>query len=119
MTWETLYVIAGFVLALFYVPQIRVLLRDHTGLAAFSLRKAAVQLVARASMMPFVFLSIESNTILAMQGLDLALRTAEVAAAIWSRSSQKRTPPGLAPLVGVRSSPAQVEGEHDSWAKPS
>lgn len=94
-----LYVVAGFCLAGFYVPQILRLIRDRTGLAAYSFAKAQAQLACRAAMMPLVFVTVDSWVILGMQSLDLALRATEVAAAAWSKRQQRRVLPGLAPLV--------------------
>lgn len=69
-------------LAAYYVPQLRVFARDTDGLKAYSLPKAAVQLVCRALMMPFVWITVDSPTMLALQGMDLALRGVEVQMAI-------------------------------------
>lgn len=86
---QAAYITAGVVLSAFYVPQIIVLLRDQTNLRAYSLSKAAVQLAARLAMMPMLFGAVESTTILVVQSVDVALRTAEVAAALWSLRSQR------------------------------
>ena len=101
MTWEGVYVLAGFALAAFYVPQIQVLLRDRTGVAAYSMRKGCCQLAARALMLPFVFITVDSQTMLLMQSLDIVLRAVEVGAALWSGTVQRRTQPAL---------PAHVDG---------
>lgn len=88
MHWEGIYIAAGLVLAAYYLPQLGLCLRDQTGLQAYSLPKALVQLGMRATMMPFVFLTVDSVAMLSIQGLDLALRAAEVASAIWSLRHQ-------------------------------
>jgi hypothetical protein len=88
MTWEAAYVAAGLVLAGYYLPQVRLCLVDRSGLHAYSLPKALIQLAMRALMMPFVFASVDSTAMLAIQALDLALRGAEVASAVWSLRRQ-------------------------------
>lgn len=82
MIWEAAYIAGGMVLAAYYVPQLRVFARDTDGLKAYSLPKAAVQLGCRTLMMPFVWLTVDSPTMLALQGIDLALRGVEVHMAI-------------------------------------
>lgn len=82
MFWETLYVIGGLVLAAYYLPQLRTFSADTDGLKAYSLPKAVVQLACRAAMMPFVWLTVESPTMLVLQGMDLALRAVEVQMAL-------------------------------------
>lgn len=98
------YVIAGLVLASFYVPQIAVLLRDDTRLHAYSLRKSLAQLGARIAMMPMLFASVDSVTILVVQSLDFLLRAVEAGAGLWSLRRQAAAKAG-APLPPTAPAP--------------
>ncbi|MBI5792594.1 MAG: hypothetical protein HZA63_14080 [Rhodocyclales bacterium] len=91
-----IYTSAGLVLSAFYAPQIVACLRDDHGLSAYSLQKALVQLVCRAAMMPFVWITVDSVVMLSIQGLDLGLRAAELAVAVWSLKRQGWTWPQIA-----------------------
>ncbi|MBP6900591.1 MAG: hypothetical protein KBC73_10910 [Burkholderiaceae bacterium] len=82
-----LYVGAGLALPMFYLPQIRLCLRDRSGLRAFSLGKSAVQFGLRVAMMPFV-LQVGSPLMSAVVLLDLAARGLELAAALYSLRRQ-------------------------------
>lgn len=82
MVLEAVYVGGGLVLAAYYTPQIRACARDNSGLAAYSLSKSMVQLGCRVAMLPWVWVTVDSTAMLAIQGLDLALRSAEFTAAI-------------------------------------
>lgn len=82
MFLEAVYVGSGLILAAYYTPQIQACARDNSGLAAYSLSKSMVQLGCRAAMLPWVWVTVDSTTMLAIQGLDFALRSVEFAVAI-------------------------------------
>ena len=84
---EVVYVIAGIALPAYYVPQIRTSLRDRTGMAAYSMSKAATQLLLRVAMLPFVF-GIGNVTMILIVSLDFLGRTAEFFTAVWSLRKQ-------------------------------
>lgn len=84
---EVIYVIAGIALPAYYVPQIRTSLRDRTGMAAYSMSKAATQLLLRVAMLPFVF-GIGNVTMILIVSLDFLGRTAEFLTAVWSLRRQ-------------------------------
>lgn len=74
------YVVAGLILPLFYVPQLRALCTDTTHLESYSISTSTVQLGCRVVMMPFV--AITGNaTMITIVGLDLAARGVIVLAA--------------------------------------
>lgn len=87
VNWEVVYVCAGVVLPLFYLPQIRRCSADQSGLASYSLRKAGFQFVLRVVMMPFIT-QVGSPTMTFVVGLDLAGRGAELLAAVLSLRAQ-------------------------------
>lgn len=84
---EWVYLSAGVLLPLFYVPQMVRCLRDETGLGSYSLRKAGVQLMLRILMMPFI-LSFSDLTMTVVVSLDLLGRATELLAAITSLRAQ-------------------------------
>ena len=87
VSWEVVYVCAGVVLPLFYLPQIRRCSADQSGLASYSLRKAGFQFVLRVVMMPFIT-QVGSPTMTFVVALDLAGRGAELLAAVLSLRAQ-------------------------------
>lgn len=88
MPWEAIYVAGGLVLAGYYIPQLQTCARDTDDLRAYSMPKAVMQLGCRAVMMPFVWITVDSKTMLAIQTLDIALRTAELSVAFWALRRQ-------------------------------
>jgi hypothetical protein len=110
---EMVYIVAGCLLPMFYVPQIRRCLRDDGGLVAYSIRKSGYQFALRLVMMPFIC-SIGNQSMTFIVGLDLAGRGAELMAAITSLRSQGQTWPVIAlrllPAGVVRLFPAGAAG---------
>lgn len=88
MALEWIYVLCGLAMAGFYVPQILTCANDQSGLAAYSLSKAVTQLTCRALMLPFVWVTVDSATMLTIQSIDAALRAVEVACALGSLRRQ-------------------------------
>ncbi len=82
MVFEGIYVVSGLILAAYYAPQILACATDRTGLVAYSLSKAFVQLLCRGAMLPWVWITVDSTVMLVIQGLDFTLRGAEFAAAV-------------------------------------
>ena len=88
MALQLIYVLCGLAMASFYLPQILACANDQTGLAAYSLSKGSAQLACRALMLPFVWVTVDSPTMLAIQSIDVALRAVEVACALGSLKRQ-------------------------------
>jgi len=84
---QLIYIAAGLLLPLYYVPQIRRCLADRTLLASYSMGKSGPQLMLRIAMMPFVF-SVGDMTMSVIVSLDLLGRLAEMWAAVWSLRRQ-------------------------------
>lgn len=84
---QLVYIAAGLLLPLYYVPQIRRCLQDRTLLLSYSLGKSGTQLLLRIIMMPFVF-KIGDATMCVIVGLDLVGRAAELGAAVRSLRNQ-------------------------------
>lgn len=102
VNWEVVYVCAGVVLPLFYLPQIRRCSADQSGLASYSLRKAGFQFVLRAVMMPFIT-QVGSPTMTFVVALDLAGRGAELLAAVLSLRAQGSSWVAIAVRLALRS----------------
>lgn len=84
---QYLYIAAGLVLPLYYIPQIRRCMRDETLLSSYSMGKSGTQFVLRLSMMPFVF-SVGDVTMSCIVSLDLLGRGAELFGAMFSLRRQ-------------------------------
>jgi hypothetical protein len=82
-TAEWVYVVAGTLLPAYYLPQMLKCAIDETQLAAYSMSKAACQLVLRMAMLPFVF-GIGNLTMTCVVSLDFAGRACEFSIAVWS-----------------------------------
>lgn len=88
MSWvQVVYVVAGLVLPLYYVPQITRCWHDRTGLASYSMGKSGTQLMLRSLMMPFVY-GVGDPTMSFIVSLDFAGRAAEYCAAVLSLRRQ-------------------------------
>lgn len=85
---EALYLASGVILPLYYAPQIRACVRDDTRLEAYSLRKAANQLALRVAGMPFLVGTIGNHFLTFVVCLDVAGRSCEVGAALYSLRRQ-------------------------------
>jgi hypothetical protein len=81
------YIVGGVILPLFYLPQIRRCYLDNSGLASFSMTKAAVMTVLRLAMLPFV-LRVGNDVMSFIVVLDTAGRLLELLAAVKSLRRQ-------------------------------
>lgn len=79
---EILYLCSGLLLPLFYAPQIAKLLSDSSGLASYSLSKAAVQGALRFPALLFGMFVVQNTLFIAIVALDLLGRSVEFAVAI-------------------------------------
>lgn len=103
---------SGLILAAYYWPQIRACANDDQGLPAYSLTKASVQLACRAAMLPWVWITVDSTVMLAIQGLDFLLRGAEFTAAVTALRRQGWTWRRIAMRAARRASAdARADGE--------
>lgn len=101
---EIVYVLAGIVLPLFYLPQIRRCTQDTTLLASYSLRKSAFQCALRVAMMPFI-LQVANQTMVMVVSLDLTGRGLELLAALMSLRAQGMSWSGIALRVLLGTAP--------------
>lgn len=85
---QAIYVMAGLILPVFYIPQILHCVRDNTGLHAFSMSKSTFQLLLRLSMLPFL-LQVNNTVILSIALFDIFGRIAEFSVSIGSLRRQK------------------------------
>lgn len=106
---ELAYVAAGYALPLFYLPQIRMCLRDQSQLASYSLRKAVIQCALRVVMMPFIW-GIGNVTMTMVVSLDLLGWFVELASAVASLRRQGVSWTG----VLERARPRTGDGNADS-----
>lgn len=117
---QLIYVAAGLLLPLYYLPQIRRCLRDQTLLCSFSMGKAGTQLALRAVMMPFVF-SVGDMTMCFIVSLDFLGRTAEFVGAVVSLRRQGQSWGEIRlrawPLLR-RFGRRPPQGEGESWDAP-
>lgn len=88
LSW--LYLATGLLLPLFYIPQIRKLLADHSELAAYSMSKAVAQLALRFIGMAYVILVNQDQNIIWVIAADVLGRSAELAVACGALRRQKR-----------------------------
>lgn len=102
---QVVYVAAGLLLPLYYVPQVLKCWRDDTQLAAYSLGKSGTQLLLRTLMLPFVY-GVGDPTMSFIVSLDFAGRAAEYVAAVMALRRQSNTWRNIAqrslPLSGWR-----------------
>lgn len=82
--------IAGLILPLFYIPQIQKLRRDHSGLAAYSLRKAIAQLALRGVGMVYIVVVNQDPFIVLVIAADVLGRSIELAVAITALRQQRQ-----------------------------
>lgn len=75
------YMAAGMILPLYYVPQIVRLAKDDSGLESYSMSKSATQTSLRIVMMPFVF-GVGNLTMTFIVSLDLLGRLVELGTAV-------------------------------------
>lgn len=85
---QSLYLLAGVIMPIFYVPQILSCIRDSTGLKSFSVSKSMCQLLLRVAMLPFLVL-VENHVILGIALFDIAGRVTEFVVAIGALRRQK------------------------------
>lgn len=132
---QVIYVAAGLLLPLYYVPQVLKCWRDDTQLAAYSLGKSGTQLLLRTLMLPFVY-GVGDATMSFIVSLDFAGRAAEYVAAVLALRRQASTWRHIArrslPLRGWRAEPgtptwqrepafgqyALEPGQHESSERP-
>lgn len=97
---QALYLMAGMILPVFYLPQILHCIRDNTQLHAFSMSKSLSQLILRLAMLPFL-LHVDNSVIIAIAMFDLTGRITEFSFAVhslrrqrcsWSSISQRLSP---------------------------
>ena len=97
---QTLYLMAGLILPVFYVPQILHCIRDDTGLHAFSMSKSLCQLILRLVMLPFL-LRVDNSVIIVIALFDIAGRLTEFSFALhalrrqawtWAEISRRLSP---------------------------
>lgn len=102
---QVVYVAAGLLLPLYYVPQVLKCFRDDTQLAAYSLGKSGTQLLLRTLMLPFVY-GVGDPTMSFIVSLDFMGRAAEYVAAVMALRRQSSTWRNIAerslPLSGWR-----------------
>jgi hypothetical protein len=105
---QVVYVAAGLLLPLYYVPQVLKCWRDDTQLAAYSLGKSGTQLLLRTLMLPFVY-GVGDPTMSFIVSLDFAGRAAEYVAAVLALRRQSSSWLHIAqrslPLKGWRQEP--------------
>lgn len=112
---EIVYVLAGIVLPLFYLPQIRRCMQDQTMLASYSLRKSAFQCALRVAMMPFI-MHVANQTMVMVVSLDLMGRGLELLAALMSLRAQGSSWQAMALRVLLGSSPIEQPAEQTASA---
>lgn len=102
---QTLYLMAGMIMPVFYLPQILHCIRDETGLKAFSMSKSLCQLLLRLAMVGFL-VEVGNPMILFIALFDLfgritefsfALRALRRQAWAWCAIGQR-----LSPVTPVR-----------------
>ena len=84
---QLIYIAAGILLPLFYVPQIRRCLHDQSKLTSYSMSKSCTQLLLRLLMMPFV-MGVGEITMTCIVCLDLVGRVCEYGCAVYSLRHQ-------------------------------
>lgn len=87
---QSLYLLAGIIMPIFYLPQILSCIRDSTGLKSFSVSKSMCQLLLRVAMLPFLVI-VDNPIILGIALFDIAGRVTEFVVAIGSLRRQKWT----------------------------
>ena len=85
---ETLYLISGLILPLFYGPQVSRLLKDESRLESFSLLKSLSQLILRLPALLFAFMVIHSPYMNIVLSADVLGRLMEFVVAIISLRRQ-------------------------------
>lgn len=113
---QVVYVTAGLLLPLYYVPQVLKCWRDDTQLAAYSLGKSGTQLLLRTLMLPFVY-GVGDATMSFIVSLDFAGRAAEYVAAVLALRRQASTWRHIAqrslPLSGWRQETATPQWQRE------
>lgn len=102
-TIEIAYLLTGLILPVFYIPQIVRLLRDSTGIASYSLYKAAWQFTLRLPTLVFAVVVVQNGFMIVVLAADLTGRVGEIAAAVHSLRRQ------------AFKWPAILERMHPSW----
>jgi hypothetical protein len=95
---DLLYMLSAFVFPVFYLPQIRKLLRDHSGSIHYSYQKASAHLLLRVLAMAYA-IGHGLTEMAVVVGLDMVARSIELGIAyfVHDKHTRANVPPKIEP----------------------